>query len=637
MKKSKKIRLRRLAARSAARRQEKEAAVSAGIIRMNPAGFGFFTPDDAPEGSEDIFIPPKFTGFALDGDKVKIKLMPPRPGHPEDQERGPVGKVLEIIDRDRESFVAELMPGSLVSPLNNRLPELISIHGSRKGASRGDWVKIKCETGRDGELTGTISEVIGKAGEITADLDAVMAEFELPGKYSAEDDAESSAIIPAEIPRKEHKELFILTIDPFDAKDFDDALSVVAEKDGTFTVGIHIADVAAFIRPGSKFDKAAKFRGFSCYLPGRTLPMLPPSLTAKISMQQGVDSLAHSVFLKVDAEGKVLAGHREHTIIKVAQRLDYDEVQEFIDRGIAAHNWQEKTVENLKLLIKVVHQMRQYRNKTEEFIDLPLPEVRVVCDEKNNSVSGIEKRFSRESEQLVEECMLAANQFVGKELPQRSVAGIYRVHPEPEPEKTMEFSDTMKEAFGLSVGDIADRKCCREFIASLPDNEAKPLILGMILRSMPRASYNIKGELHFALGKTFYAHFTSPIRRYTDLTVHQQLWNLDLNQRTRNAGNLEPIAQYCSETEEKIDAACFAANDRLKIRIVETMLEKDPAKEFDCLITRVLNSGIQVELPEYAIYAFVPDDDLKVPLSTLKIGSKITIRGSRLLFQNRRK
>jgi ribonuclease R len=360
--------------------------------------------------------------------------------------------------------------------------------------------------------------------------------------------------------------------------------------------------------------------------------MLPAGLTAKISMQAGCDSLAHSVFLKVDKDGHVLGGERKHTIIKVAQRLDYDEVQNFMDNGTTPGHWLEDTVKTLPVMAQVIRQMRKFREESEKFIDLPLPEVRVVCDEKSNTVTGIEKRFSRESEQLVEECMLAANQFVGRQLPEKSVAGIYRIHPEPEEEKTMEFSDWVTDNFKIPCGNIADRSYCREFIANLPDDECKPLILGMLLRSMMRASYAVKGELHYALGKTFYAHFTSPIRRYTDLTVHQQLWNFDLNQRTRSASALESVAQYASDMEEQCDAACAAANERLKVRIIEDELKRDPAKTFHCTVTRILNSGIQVELPQYALYAYIDSDYIKQPLSTLSIGMSIEMRGDRLRF-----
>ncbi|MBQ9787155.1 MAG: VacB/RNase II family 3'-5' exoribonuclease [Lentisphaeria bacterium] len=633
MKKKRKIRLRRIAERAAARRKEREGETLTGVISITAAGYGFLTPDNAPEGTEEIFIPAKFAGFALDGDHVKIKILPPRPGHPEDSERGPVGKVLDVLKRERESFVARLLPGSFVSPLNPKLPEVVSIHGSRKGAQRGDWVKIRCETGKDGELTGTIGEFIGKGDELSAELDAVMAEFDLPGKYSEAEEAAAKEIIPAEIPRKDRRELFVLTIDPFDAKDFDDALSVTDNGDGTWCVGIHIADVAAYIHPRDRFDKAAEKRGFSCYLPGRTLPMLPAGLTAKISMQENQDSLAHTVFLKVDSEGKIISGEREHSLIRVAKRLDYDEVQKFLDSGEAGASWSAETVKTVKMLSEVVRKMRKQREITEEFIELPLPEVRVICDEKNNTVSGIERKVSRESEQLVEECMLAANQFVGLYMPQKQLAGIYRIHPEPEPEKTIEFSETMKSAFDLSVGDIADRKCCREFIASLPDDPVKNLILNMILRSMTRASYSVKGDIHFALGKTFYAHFTSPIRRYTDLTVHQQLWNFDLNNRTRSGDTLAKVAEYCSELEEKIDSAYFTANDRLKVRMVEELSEREPGRKFDCMVTKVLNSGFQVEVQEFAVYAFVHRDELQRMAALVDIGMVLQLKASALRFQ----
>jgi ribonuclease R len=363
--------------------------------------------------------------------------------------------------------------------------------------------------------------------------------------------------------------------------------------------------------------------------------MLPAGLTAKISMQQDQDSLAHTVFLTVNAAGEVISGRRCHSLIRVSQRLDYTEVQTFLDRGEVPERWLEKTPACLTMLAECVRKMRKYRELTEEFIELPIPEVRVICDEKKNQVIGIERRLPGESEQLIEECMLAANQFVGKEMPQRSVAGIYRVHPEPEAEKSIEFSEMMHTAFDLPAGDIANRKYCREFISSLPEDQNKTLILNMILRSMARASYAVRGDLHFALGKTFYAHFTSPIRRYTDLKVHQQLWALDSGQRTRGAGALEHIAEYCSDTEENIDAAFFTANDRLKVRILEEAREKDPGRKYECTVTRILNSGIQVELPEYALYAFVPNGCLRNRAADLRIGTVIPLRFDDLSFQTR--
>ncbi len=612
MKKQRKQRLRRLAERVLERKRRKQADDISGTIRITVSGYGFVTPDsddDTPQA--EIFVPAKFTSNALDGDKVRLHILPPRKGHPEDLEKGDVGRVEEIIERSRSGFVGELLAGSVVRPLNPRLPDDVEIHGARRGAKRGDWVRVKYDFGKYASPGGIIMEIIGKAGNISADLDAVMAEFDLPGKYSEKDDLESLSLLPREIPREDCRDLFVLTIDPADAKDFDDALSIRHTPDGATEIGVHIADVAAYIAPKSKFDESAKIRAFSCYLPGRTLPMLPPALTAKISMTQDNDALAHSVFLTIAPNGKVVSSRRTHTLIRVRKRLDYDEVQDFLENGTTKQSWDDILTSTLQKLAENVRAMRDYRKKHEFFIDLPLPEIRVVCDEKNNTVSGLEKRVSRESEQLVEECMLAANQSVGLELSQRGVAGIYRIHPIPEPEKTMEFSDLMHENFNLPVGDISDRKTCCEFISSLPDDGKKEIILNLLLRSLPRASYATTGSVHFALGKTFYAHFTSPIRRYPDLLVHQQLWNFDKQIRTRSGKTLESVAAWASEQEENIDAACFAAADRLKLRILKEIMESAPERLYDGRVIKITAAGLQVDVDEFGLYGFVERDRLR--------------------------
>ncbi len=614
MKKQRKQRLRRLAERVLERKRRKQVNDVCGIIRITVNGYGFVTPesnDDDNTVQPEIFIPAKFTLNALDGDKVRVHLLPPRKNHPEDLAKGDVGRVEEILERSRDGFVGELLAGSVVRPLNPRLPDDVEIHGARRGAKRGDWVRVRYDFGKYDSPGGIITEVIGRAGNISGDLDAVMAEYALVGKYNEKDDIESSSLPPRETAREDYRNLAVFTIDPANAKDFDDALSIEVEPDGTSIIGVHIADVAAYIVPGSKFDKAARVRSFSCYLPGRTLPMLPPALTAKISLTQNKECLAHSVFLKIAPEGRVVSARRAHTLIKVRHRLDYDEVQDFLENGITAARWDNSLVSALQQLAKTVRLMRNFRAKYEKFIDLPLPEVRVVCDENTDTVSGLEKRFPRESEQLVEECMLAANQAAGLEMSRKGIAGIYRVHPEPEPEKTMEFADLMFEDFRLASGDISDRKNCRDFIASLPDDGKKEIILNLLLRSLPRASYAAEGKLHFALGKTFYAHFTSPIRRYPDLLVHQQLWNFDQKLRTRSSKTLELAASWASEQEENIDAACFAAADRLKLRLLQEIMESHPEKLYDGRIVKLTAAGLQVEINEFGMYGFVERDRLR--------------------------
>ncbi len=603
VKKEKKKHLRALAEKKKARQLKKSSVKSRGIIKITKNGFGFVIPDD---GSPDIFVPVKMVNSAIDGDLVEVELLPARDEY--DSEKGPAGRVVNIIERTRQTFVGELLAGNRIRALNPHLPENIVLFGSRHGAERGSWVKFRLDELAGGVWRGSVVHPIGKTGVISADLDAVMEEYKIPPRYTAEEDRLAMEITPAEIERTDRRELAALTIDPVDAKDFDDALSVVPGFTGEkITVGVHISDVAAYIPHKSCFDRSAAERGFSCYLPGRTLPMLPAALTAKISLQENRESLAHTVFLDIDRRsGKVVSARREHSLIKVVKRLDYPTVQQFYKTGKCPADWSSEVKESIALLLEVSAAMRKYRAQTEEFIELPLPEVRVLCQENSNEISGIERKISAEAEELVEEFMLAANNAVGAELCEKHIPGIFRVHPFPEPEKTVEFCEMMSDAFKISCGDISNRTVCNEFVRSLPDDPRREVILSLLLRSMSRAAYSEKNEIHFALGKSRYCHFTSPIRRYPDLTVHQQLWNADSKKRLRSASSMEKIAADTSAKEENNDNAFYAANDRLKLRLLMEKLEAGENNFYEGVISKVVSSGLQVMIPEFGIYGFIP-------------------------------
>lgn len=613
MKKEKKKRLHRIAERVKLRHERRQETVI-GKITVTHSGFGFVALPENEKGEkpEDVFIPAQFVGDAMDGDEVKVAILPPRPERPGDGEKGPAGKVIEVLNREREELVGELLAGHRVRPLNKRMPDEIEISGARNGAKRGDWVRVKLLGHEDGVWRGTIRKVLGRAGVIAADLDAVIAEYGLAPAYSDSDNLEAEKIEPRDIGREDHTDALTVTIDPFDAKDFDDALSIApGENDSEVVIGVHISDVAAFISPKSKFDKQAEKRAFSCYLPGRTLPMLPKALTAKISLQAGADSRAHSVFLTLEkATGRVVSFRRCHTLIRVDHRLNYEEVQEFLDRGSAPADWSAGLKKELRLMLDVTRRMRKYRKETEGFVEMDLPEVRVLCSESDNKILGLVSKMPRESEQLVEECMLAANSAVGIELGQKSVAGLYRVHPAPDPEKIEEFTAIMQDSFGLTPGDLTERKACNAFLNGLPDDARKPVILSLLLRSMPRAYYLEKPALHFGLGKGRYVHFTSPIRRYPDLIVHQQLWNLDTKTRTRTVSTMARVASDCSMKEENNDAAYFAANDRLKLRYLEEKLEAGGENFYEGVIVKVVSGGLQVDVRELGMYGFVERERL---------------------------
>ena len=635
MRKEKKKRLRRISERQSSRRERKEEFFVMGRFSSARAGFGFVDVDD----SMSVFIPEKFIHDAIDGDLVKVQILPPRREY-EGKESGPAGRVVEIIERKRTEFVGEILPGFRVKALDPKLPDFIRVFGSKHGAEVGDWVRLKLDSVEDGVCYCQIAKVIGKAGVISADLDAVCEEYDLPKAYTDEENDAAYFLEPREIDRADRRYIQSYAIDPVDAKDQDDAVSIGINGDKVI-LGVHISDVAAYIAPKSRFDAAALKRTFSCYLPGRTLPMLPAKLTAKLSVGNAGEALVHSVFLAIDRNtGEVTDYHREHSLMNGAVRINYDEVQDFLDSGRVPGNWSPQQASDIALLLDITAKMRRFRAENEKFIDLPLPESRVICNESENVITGIEKRVQRQSEQLVEECMLAANSAVGKELVENGIAGLYRIHAAPAPDKIAEFSDMMEMNFGIVPGDISVRENCIKFINDLPDDPRRPLILNMLLRSMARAEYSSKVLEHFALGKVKYCHFTSPIRRYTDLAVHQQLWNYDNRYRLRSGAAFEDLSTYCTKQEENCDAAFYAASDRMKLRYLDMLLEAGDDTVYEGVISRVSSSGLQVDVGDIGIYGFVPAEVInrhpenarKSRRGEYRIGDYISLRLARIDF-----
>jgi len=597
-----------------------------GKITMTPAGFGFVARDGGP----DIFIPPKFVNGAMDGDTVNVALLPPRPEDIESQ-HGPAGRIVEIVERGRNAIVGEVLAGRKIRPLNKRIAEDIRLSGNLKGAQRGDWVKIKLlETEQNGFKRGLVEENIGKAGSIKGDLDAIMAEYELFDPYTEQQEEEAAALPRQTIKREDFTREFTATIDPEDAKDFDDAISIAGKPgDKTVDIGVHIADVAAWIVRDGFWDKEAAKRAFTAYLPGRTLPMLPRNLTKLISLTPDVDSPAHSVILTVDTDsGKILKTRRCHTMIRVNHRLTYETVQTYLDTGKKPQEWTNEFVAALDLLVSVFRKMRSYRQQTEKFLILDTPEIRVLCDEASEKILGIVHKVQREADELVEECMLAANTAVATELIEKSLPGLFRTHDEPSPDKLQEFSALMAGAFGLSVGDLSSRTACNNFLRNLEDGPKKPVIINAFLRSLPRAVYQADPALHFGLGKTRYSHFTSPIRRYPDLTVHQQLWAADTNTKLRNKKRIEETAAYCTEREMKNDEAWYAANDRMKLRYLQQIMEENPKEAVlhEGMIAKVNAGGLLVDIQDLGIYGFVPLENLVGDYRYHKGEGKLTAR-----------
>ena len=589
-----------------------------GRFSANPAGFGFLHPD-SPENGPDVFIPPPGVAKAIDGDQVEAEVYRPDRtgrvfGHPS---QGPVGYIRRILSRGRELLVGCLDSRHTIVPLDRNLPESIPVNSVPRGSKTGDWVRLRLL--RDGSkhtetLRGSVEERIARSATVKGDLDAVVSEYELEGPYSAAQEKSALALKPGRIPREDLRSLFTVTIDPGDAHDFDDAISLDPGGPNELKIGVHIADVAAWIQAGSQFDKLAMKRAFSAYLPGRFLPMLPEKLTGKISLRENEDSLAHSVLFSIrKSDGKILSVRRTHSTIRVARRLSFAEVQNFLDDPKSAPSgWDRAFREKIALLALMAKRIRARRRKQEQFLELEIPETRAVCDEKTQEVTGIVRRQQSDADRIVEEFMLAANSAVAAEVNERHLPALYRIHPEPGPEKIDDFSMFASSTFGVSVGDIlSSRTACSAFLASIPDDHKKPVLLSAFLRALPRAYYASAPDLHYGLGKNLYSHFTSPIRRYSDLLLHQQLWNAELNRRFRSGKVMEELAAYCSRKEKDVESAFFAADTRMKLHYLKQHHAMEDGRLHEAVITKVTGGGLVCDIQDLGLYGFVPASFLK--------------------------
>lgn len=592
------------------KKRPSEQIITARFSAAN-GGFGFAMPVDDAEKKNfpaDIFIPAKFTANAIDGDIVQVKVV-------RDTADGRFsGIVTAITERTRKTIIAQLNSRRTARPMDRHLPEEVKVNQLPKSAEIGDLVKLRLlDTGKKHteSLRTEAVETLGSANDTETILNAVVSEFDLVAPYTEKQDAAAKKLKPQEIDRINLTRSFTVTIDPADAHDFDDAISI-GKSGKNLLVGVHIADVAAYIKSGSTFDKEAYKRAFSAYLPGRFLPMLPKSLTAKMSLQEGVVSPAHSVLFTVDpATGKILKTERCHSLVKINKRLDFKEVQAFIDDP-ADVDWDKTTRRNMDQLVKVFRQWRENRRKKELFLDMPIPEVRVLCDESTGKITGLQRKIQTDADALVEEFMLAANSAVAEEIITKSIAGLFRIHPEPDEAKIDLFTDNCISIFHYSPGNIlGSRKNCAHFLETLENDHKKPVILSMFLRSLPRASYQAEPGLHYGLGKEKYSHFTSPIRRYPDLALHQQLWELDTKGKLKSRKKLEEIAQHCSAKEENNDNAYYAATDRMKLMYLKENGALDNGSIYEAVISRVTSSGLLCSVDELCVYGFIPREKLR--------------------------
>lgn len=560
---------------------------------------------------DDVYIKTDDLSDAWDGDTVKIHLFRHRKG------RRPEGKVTEIISRNKTSFVGKIEFSenfAFVIPDNRKIHEDIYVNKPNiNKAEDNDKVLVEIiawpKKGKSAE--GKVVQSLGPAGENEAEIHSIMAEFGLPFSFP-EAILKAAEDIPEEVSkeeiskRRDFRDVTTFTIDPLDAKDFDDALSVRKLDSGLWEIGVHIADVTHYLKEGSPLDKEALKRGTSVYLVDRTIPMLPEKLSNFLcSLRPREDKLTFSAVFEMDEEGKVHERWFGRTIIHSDRRFTYEDAQAVLEAGIGDH------AQELELLNKIHHILRKKRFESGA-VNFETTEVRFKLDE-NGKPLGIVPKIRQDAHKLIEEFMLLANRevatYVYKMVPGKiKNTFVYRTHDFPDPEKIGTFAQFAKR-FGHSL-EVEKQSISKSLNQLLSDIEGKPeenVLQSIAIRSMAKAKYTTDEEGHFGLAFNHYSHFTSPIRRYPDVMVHRLLEHY---LKKGKSADREAYEQKCEQSSEREKVAADAERASIKYKQVEfmsTMLEK----EFDGLISGVTEWGIYVEIIETKCEGMVRLADLK--------------------------
>ena len=587
-----------------------EAELVTGKLSIHPAGYGFLIPETP--GQPDIFIAAENIGTAMHSDRVVARISRDAPY---DRIKGRrEGRVIRILERAHDTIVGTLQRSRnfyYVVPDDPRFVHDIYVRGDTdKGvstrASLGDKVVVRLEPWESRHVNpeGEIIEVLGPATAPGIDMLSIIRKFHLPAEFP-KDVLNQAERISEEIGsrqiegREDLREEFIVTIDPDDARDFDDAIHVDKTKSGWW-LGVHIADVAAYVEPGSALDREARRRGNSVYLPDRVIPMLPERLSNGVcSLNPGVDRLTHSVFINFDKNGAAKSARFARSVIRSAHRLTYKQAY-----TILSSPPRDELGERLHLAWQLAVLVRRKRFE-HGALDLDFPEVKVWVDKKGHPVR-LERVENDESHQLIEEFMLAANEAVARELTKRAIPTIYRVHENPDPEKLAEYREFVL-SFDYKVGDLTHRAELQRLLASIQGKPEEQALKVALLKSLKRARYSAQPLGHYGLSKANYLHFTSPIRRYADLVVHRALGSDGAARRPyhMDMGEIASIAEHISATERNAADAEIDAAQMKKLEFFQRQLDERNPQIFRAAIVDVRNYGLMVELPDALITGLV--------------------------------
>jgi len=569
----------------------------------------FLIPDD---GGESVFIPERKTNHALLNDKVKVFLYAHRKG------QQPEGEVVEVIKRARETFVGilDVSDSYAFLTLDNRVMvnDIFIPKNKLKGGKTGQKAVVKL-LGWEPNAKNPVGEVIdilGDKGNNTAEMHAILAEFGLPYKYPEEVEAAAekidAGITPEEVARRiDMRKVTTFTVDPRDAKDFDDALSLRKLSDGLWEVGVHIADVTHYVRPDSIIEQEGRERATSVYLVDRTIPMLPEHLSNGIcSLRPNEDKLTYSVIFKINDKAEIQHYEIAKTVTCSDRRFTYEEAQAVIETGEGDYK------EEILTLDRLAKSLRQKRFENGA-IAFDRVEVRFEIDEAGKPTSVFFKE-QKDANKMIEEFMLLANKTVATHIGrpgrgQKAKTFVYRIHDVPNPDKLNNFAVFIKR-FGYNLKTSGKQTAISSSINHLLDEvqgkKEQNLIETLAIRSMAKAIYSTANMGHYGLAFEFYTHFTSPIRRYPDMMVHRLLEKYATGGRSVSASEYEEYCQHSSDMEQ---LASNAERASIKYKQVEFMSDK-LGQVFDGVISGVTEWGIYVELVENKCEGMIPIRDL---------------------------
>lgn len=581
-----------------------------GIFQRTHNGKNSFTPE---EGGEPILIAERNSAHAMSGDKVRVAFHAKRRGHE------PQGEVVEIIERAENTFVGTLEVGKgyafLLTESRTLANDIFIPTNLLKRGKSGDKavVKIIEWPEKSKNPIGEVIDILGRSGDNNAEMHAILAEYGLPYNYPAnvERAAEriSEEITAEEIAKREDfRQVTTFTIDPKDAKDFDDALSIQKLPNGRWEVGVHIADVSHYVPEGSLIDKEALKRATSVYLVDRTIPMLPERLCNYIcSLRPDEDKLAYSVIFEMNEKAEVLQSRIVHTIIRSNRRFAYEEAQQVIETGEGDYK------EEILQLNSLAQILREKRFKAGA-INFDRYEVKFEIDEKGKPI-GVYFKVAKEANKLIEEFMLLANRTVAEKIgrvPKGKKAKVlpYRIHDLPDPEKLENLSGFIAR-FGYKIrtngskGDVS--KSINRLLDDVQGRKEENLIETVAIRAMQKARYSTHNIGHYGLAFDYYTHFTSPIRRYPDLMVHRLLTKyIDEGGRSASQLKYEDLCEHSSNMEQ---IASNAERASIKYKQVEFMSERI-GNTYQGVVSGVTEWGLYVEIDENKCEGMIPMRDL---------------------------